>query len=190
MAKPITPGQHSVLKKVRFWAVPAIADQENPTEAEINALGSFYFTCFVPEDYAGGWTPTFNKGTGLRLICSASAPEVLNPTTFAGNDIVVVVNPQAAANDNDKKALEFFRDGFTGYLVRALNVDNDESDQVEAGEFVDVARAEVSEMVTDLSSTDANGVFVARAGVAITGRVVTNVQVVGGSSSSSSSSSS
>lgn len=178
MADPIKPRQHSALKKTRFWAVPAIADTSAPTADEINSVGSFYFTCFVPEEYGAGWTPTFNKGTGLRLLCSASTPEVLNPTSFAGNDIVVVVDPQAEASDNDKLAFEFFRDGFTGYLVRSLNVDNDESDAVEGGEFVDIAPAEVSAMVTDLSSTDANGVFVARAGVAITGDVVTNVEVV------------
>lgn len=178
MAKPIKPGQHSALQKVRFWAVPAIADPTAPKDDEINAVGSFYFTCFVPEEYGGGWTPTFNKGTGLRLICSGSAPEVLNPTTFAGNDIVVVVDPQAAANDNDKKAFEFFRDGFDGYLVRSLNVDNEADDQVEAGEFVDVAPVDVTAMYTDLSSTDASGVFVARSGVAITGDVVSNVEVV------------
>lgn len=179
MPAPIKPRQHSALKKVRFWAVPSIADPEDPQGDEINAVGSFYFTCFVPEDYGAGWTPTFNKGSGLRLICSDSAPEVLNPTTFAGNDIVVVVDPQADASDNDKKAFEFFRDGFEGYLVRSLNVDNEDSDQVDDGEFVDIAPVDVSEMVTDLSSTDANGVFVARAGVAITGDVVTNVEVTG-----------
>lgn len=177
MAAPIKPRQHSALKKVRFWAVPAIADTDAPTATEINATGSFYFTCFLPEDYGAGWTPTFNKGTGLRLLCSDSAPEVLNPTTFAGNDITVVVNPQAAANDNDKKAFEYFRDGFTGFLVRSLNVGNEADDQVTAGEFVDLAPCDISEMVTDVSSTDANGVFVAKAGVAITGRVVTNVAV-------------
>lgn len=186
MALPIKPRQHSALKKTRFWAVPAFADPSAPTSAEINSVGSFYFTCFVPEDYGAGWTPTFNKGTGLRLLCSSNAPEVLNPTTFAGNDIVVVVNPQADASDNDKKAFEFFRDGFTGYLVRSLNVDNDASDEVTAGEFVDVAPVDVTEMITDLSSTDANGVFVARAGVAVTGDVITNVEVDASSSSSSS----
>ena len=178
MAAPIKPGQHSALKKTRFWAVPAFANKQAPTDAEINAVGSFYFTCFVPEEYGAGWTPSFNKGQGLRLICSGSAPEVLNPTTFTGNDIVVVVNPQADASDNDKKAFEFFRDGFTGFLARSLNVENDESDQVEAGEFVDIAPVDVSAMVTDVSSTDANGVFVARAGVAVTGDVVTNVEVI------------
>lgn len=177
MAAPIKPRQHSALRKTRFWAVPAIADTSDPKTTEVNAAGSFYFTCFVPEDYGAGWTPSFNKGAGLRLICSGNAPEVLNPTTFAGNDIVVVVDPQAADDDDDKLAFEFFRDGFTGYLVRSLNKANDASDAAVAGEFVDVAPVDISEMITDLSSTDANGVFVARAGVAVTGDVVTNVEV-------------
>lgn len=180
MAAPIKPRQHSALKKTRFWAVPAIADTSAPKITEINAAGGFYFTCYVPEDYGAGWTPTFNKGSGLRLLCSGSTPEVLNPTTFAGNDIVVVVDPQADDTDNDKKAFEFFRDGFTGFLVRSLNKDNDESDAAVVGEFVDIAEVEVAEMVTDLSSTDANGVFVARAGVAVTGDVVINVAAVAG----------
>jgi hypothetical protein len=181
MAAPIKPRQHTALKKTRFWAVPAIADDVAPKITEVNASGSFYFTCFVPEDYGGGWTPTFNKGAGLRLLCSGSTPETLNPTTFAGNDIVVVVDPQADASDNDKKAFEFFRDGFTGKLVRSLNVANDLSDAVTLGDFVDVAPVDITPMFTDLSSTDANGVFVARAGVAITGDVTTNVEVVAGS---------
>lgn len=178
MATPLKPRQHTALKKVRFWAVPTIADLNEPVITEVNAAGGFYFTCYVPEDYGGGWTPTFNKGTGLRLLCMGNTPEVLNPTSFAGNDITVVVNPQADDTDNDKKAFEFFRDGFTGYLVRSLNVDNDASDAVTTGEFVDIAPVDITEMYTDLSSTDANGVFVAKAGVAITGSVVSNVAVV------------
>lgn len=180
MADPIKPGQHQALKKTRFWAVPVIADQDEPLDTEINAVGAFYFTCFVPEAYGAGWTPTFNKGQGLRLICMDSAPETLNPTTFSGNELVVVVDPQAAAGHNDKKALEFFRDGFDGFLVRSLNKDNEDSDQVAVGEFVDNARVKISEMVTDQSTTDANAVFVGRAGVAVTGRVVSNVAVVDG----------
>jgi len=180
MAAPIKPRQHSALRKTRFWAVPAIADPSAPKATEVNAAGGFYFTCFVPEDYGAGWTPSFNKGSGLRLLCMASTPEVLNPTTFAGNDIVVVVDPQAVDTDNDKKAFEFFRDGFSGFLARSLNKENDTDDQVVVGEFVDIAPVDIAPMVTDLSSTDANGVFVAKAGVAVTGSVTTNVAVVAG----------
>lgn len=182
MAAPIQPGQHTALKKVAFWLVPTIADTAAPTDAEINAVGSIYLTCYVTEDYGSGWATTFNKGAGLRGLCMSVAPEVLNPSTVAGNDIMGLVDPQAAVGDDDKKALEFLRDGFTGFEVRRLGgVDNDTSDAAVLGDFVDIAPVDISEAVTDQSSNDANGVFVFKAGVAVTGAVTNNVAVVAGS---------
>lgn len=178
MAVPVKPGQHSALQKTGFWLVPAIADTTAPKESEINAGGSLYITCFLDESVGGGWTTTFNKGTGLRSLCMASTPEVLNPSTVAGNDLMGFVDPQAETGADDKKAFEYLKDGFTGYLVRRLNKDNDSSDAVEGGEFVDIAPVDISPAVTDQSSADANAAYVFRAGVAVTGDVTYDVKVV------------
>lgn len=175
MAAPIKPGVHNVLQKTSFWLVPTIADMNSPQDTEINAVGGLYVTCFLTEDNVG-WTVQFNKGSAPRLLCDSVQGEVLLPTTAQGTDLVGVVDPQAASTANDKKAFEFLRNGFDGYLVRRHNMDNDTSDATAAGEFVDVAAVNISEAVIDQSAQTAEGVYVFRAGVAVT-RAVYNKAV-------------
>lgn len=179
MASPVKPGVHSALKQTSFWLVPTLSAA--PKKTEIESVSGLYITCFLLEDGATGWTVSFNKGTGPRLICNESQPEVLMPTTTQGADIVGVVDPQAASGAADKKAFEFLRNGYTGFLVRRQNVLNDTADTVAVGEFVDYAPVNISKAITDQSTQTAEGVYVFRAGVAVTGDPTYNVAVVSGS---------
>lgn len=174
MATPLKPGLHNALKKDSFWLVPAIANVTAPTKAEIEA--GFYMTCFLTEENAG-WSVTFNKGTAPRLMCSANTPEVLLPSTYQGADIIGAVDPQAATGATDKAGFEFLKDGFRGFLVTRHNKINDLADTVTAGEFVNVGAVDVSEAVIDKSATTSEGVYVYKAGVAVTGDVKFDVAV-------------
>lgn len=180
MAAPIKPRQHTALKKDRWWLVPAIADTSAPTVAEINAAGGIYATCFLLEDQ-GGVTKTVNKVQLTRLLCQDNQPEALAPPTFAMSDIVGVLDPQAAANHNDKKLFEFLRDGFTGFAVREQNKLNDVSDAIVAGEFVDVIPIDIESAWPDKTGPGPEGFYTFTSGAAVTGTPIANVAVVSGS---------
>jgi hypothetical protein len=175
MAAPTKPGIHNSLQMDSFWLTPSLTAGA-PKKSEIESASGLYITCFLTEENSG-WTVTFNKGTGPRLICNATTPEVLLPSTAAGTDLIGVVDPQAASAHADKKAFEFLRNGFTGYMVRRQNVKNDTADTTTVGEFVDYAPVDISKAVIDKTATSAEGVYVFKAGVAVTGDVVTNVAV-------------
>lgn len=178
MAAPIKPATHSALLKTSFWLVPALT-QSAPKKTEIESVSGLYITCFLTEENVG-WSVTFNKGTGPRLLCNSTTPEVLLPSTTQGSDIVGVLDPQAASNHDDKKAFEFLRNGFDGYLVRRQNKANDAADTVTVGEFVDSVRVSITKAITDQSAQTAEGVYVFRAGVAALADPVYNVAVVSG----------
>lgn len=177
MAVPTKPGIHNSLQMDSFWLVPTVSAA--PTKPEIESASGLYITCFLTEENSG-WAVSFNKGTAPRLICNATTPEVLLPSTTTGTDLIGVVDPQAAEAHADKKAFEFLRDGFTGYMVRRHNVLNNAADTTTAGEFVDYAPVDISPAVIDKTATGPEGVYVFKAGVAVTGDVVTNVAVVAG----------
>lgn len=175
MAAPVKPGIKSALKMDSFWLVPSLT---GPKKSEIEATGGLYITCFLTEENAG-WTVTFNKGTGPRLLCAATTPEVLLPSTTAGTDLIGVVDPQALSTATDKKAFEFLRAGYTGWMVRRQGRINDVADTVTVTtDFVSYAPVSISPAVIDKTATTAEGVYVFKAGVAVTGDVVENVAVV------------
>lgn len=178
MATPVKPGVYSALQKTSFWLVPTLTTA-TPKKTEIESVSGLYITCFLTEENVG-WTVTFNKGTAPRLLCNSSTPEVLLPSTTQGSDIVGVLDPQAAVGADDKKAFEFLRNGFTGYLVRRQNKANDTADTVAVGEFVDFVKVNVAKAITDQSAQTAEGVYIFKAGVAAVADAVYNVAVVAG----------
>lgn len=177
MAAPIKPQTFSVLQATAYWLVPTLT-MSAPTKAEIESVSGLYITCFLTEENSG-WTVQFNKGTGPRLLCNETTPEVLLPSSVTGTDLIGVVDPQAASGHDDKKAFEFLRNGFTGYMVRRHNKTNDTADTVTVGEFIDAAPVKMPGAVIEESATTAEGYYVFRTGVAVTGDPVTNIAVVG-----------
>lgn len=177
MGLPIKPGLHSVLQMNSFWLIPSLSNP--PKKTEVEAVGGLYITCFLTEENSG-WTVAFNKGTGPRLLCNANTPEVLLPSTVTGTDLVGVVDPQAAAGATDKKAFEFLRNGFTGWMARRHSKLNNASDLVTTGDFLDGAPVSITPAVIDQSAPTAEGVYVFKAGVAVTGDPFVNIASIAG----------
>lgn len=177
MAAPNKPGIKNALKKTSFWLVPSLSNP--PKKTEVESVSGLYITCYMVEENSG-WTVTFNKGTGPRLLCAATTPEVLLPSTTTGTDLIIVVDPQAAAGHVDKKAFEFLRNGFTGHLARRQNVINDVADTVTVGEFLDARPVSITPAVIDQTTQTAEGVYVAKAGVAVTGDGFDNIAAIAG----------
>jgi hypothetical protein len=175
MAAPVKPGIHNALQMDSFWLVPTLTSGA-PTKAQIESASGLYITCFLTEENVG-WTIQFNKGAAPRLLCAATTPEVLLPSTATGTDIVGVVDPQAASGHNDKKAFEFLRAGYTGHMVRRQNLLNSTSDLVTIGQFVDHAPVDITPAFIDKTAATPEGVYVFRAGLAVTGDPVINVAV-------------
>lgn len=177
MATPTKPNKHASLKKDAWRLVPAIADKEAPTDAEVNAVGGFYATCYLLQDQ-GGVQKTVNKVQLAALLCEDSTSEALSPASFSMSDIVGVFDPQAGPTDNDKKLFEFLRDGFDGFAVRRQNVVNDASDQFAIDEYVDVIPVSIDSAWPDKSAAGPEGFYTFSCGVAVTGEPVPNVQIV------------
>lgn len=175
MATPVKPGIKSALKMTSFWLVPTLT-QLVPTKAQIESVSGLYITCFLTEENTG-WQVTFNKGQAPRILCNSTQPEVLLPSTVAGTDLIGIVDPQAASGHNDKKAFEFLRAGYTGYMVRRQNKANDLADTVTVGEFVDNVAVSIAPAVIDQTAQTAEGVYVFKAGVAVTGDPYINLAV-------------
>lgn len=179
MAAPVKPRKHASLKKDSFWLVPAIADVNAPKITEINAVSGIYATCFLRADQ-GGPAKTTNKVTLDNLLCEGESSEALAPASVSMPDIVGAFDPQAAAAHNDKKLFEFLRDGYTGYLVRRQNKENDTDDQAVVGEFYDVFSVDIDDAWPDKSAPGPEGFYQFVCGVAYTGQRALNVAAVAG----------
>ena len=179
MAAPIKPSRHLSQKKDSFWLVPAIADVDAPTDAEINAASGIYATCFLVGDQ-GGATKTVNKVQLATLLCEDKQFEGLAPSQISHPDLVGIFDPQAGPTDDDKALFEFLRDGYTGFLVRRQNKVNDTSDLAVAGAYVDVFPVSIDDAWPDKSGTGPEGFYQFLCGVAVTNEPGINVAVVDG----------
>lgn len=158
MTAPITASKQPANGKTSWWLVPAIADQNAPTVAEINSATGLNITGFVLADQAG-FQPSTSKTALPRLLVETKTTQVTDQVTLDMPDIVGVFDPQAAAGSDDKKFWDLVKTGFTGYIVRRQNVVAGNAKDVVAGQFVDTAHITIWTPTPDQSATDASGIY-------------------------------
>lgn len=176
MVAPTKPRKVQAQGKTSWWLVPAIANLQAPTVAEINAATGINISCAMLAD-GDSLTRTTNKVTLPAFLCETDQYEGLDRATWSMGDVVGGFDPQAAADSDDKVAFEFLRERFTGYAVRRQAVAVTAGDAT-AGEFFDIVPVEIDEAVSDQSGTDSAAIYVFRAGVAVTGKPAINVAAV------------
>lgn len=177
MAAPIKPNKKTALGKDTYWIVPTIASLAAPTALEINSASGLNVTCFMLDDQEG-LTGDTGKVELQRLLCETSTSESLDQTKWTQPNLRLVIDPQAAAGANDKKAWALLKDGFTGFLVRRQNVVSATDSAVSAGQFVDAAPANFSIGVPTKTGNGPEAIYVFDVAVGITGTPAVNVAVV------------
>lgn len=175
MVAPTKPRKVRANGKDSWFLIPTVADLANPTALEINSASGINISCTVLAE-GDSLTKTTNKVTLPAFLCETETFEANDNATYSMGDVVGGFDPQADAADDDKKAFEFLRDGFTGYAVRRQGV-SALSGAVVAGQFVDVVPVEIDAAFSDRSSGDASAIYVFRAGASVTGTPAINVEV-------------
>ncbi|MFG2046135.1 hypothetical protein ACGFIW_01725 [Micromonospora sp. NPDC048935] len=117
------------------WWVPALADPENPTVAELTAPSVIDASCYLT---AEGWTPETDEQTVTdERLCSTSTYEQPGRLQHSLN-VSYVHNPDSPADNELYLALTRLT---TGYWVARIGVPYDQA--VTAGDIVDVYPAKM-----------------------------------------------
>lgn len=134
MAAPIRPASSKAFQREKWVYVPAIANIEAPTLAELNAATGLDVSCYL---FASSGKPTQNTNlvTRERRLCDGAQYQQVGTTTYEGGDMLAAFDPQAVAASDGKKAYEKFPEGTSGFLVRRLGVAV--GTDFSAGQFVD-----------------------------------------------------
>lgn len=176
MVSPTKPRKVQSKGKDSWWLVSTIADIENPTVLEINAVTGINISCAVLAE-GDSLTKTTNKVTLPAFLCEVDQYEGLDRATWSMGDVVGGFDPQAAAGSDDKEAFEFLRNGFSGYAVRRQGVTATTGDAI-AGQFFDVVPVEIDGAAPGTTGTDGSAIYAFTAGVAVTGKPALNVEAV------------
>ena len=171
MVAPIKPKKVRALGKESFWLVPAVANVTAPTIVEINAATGINLSCTLLATVEG-LTASFNKVTLPAYLCETEQFEANDVTSYSMTDLEGGFAPQATAASNDKKAFEFLRSGYTGFMVSRPGIVSDSAtpDAV-TGQFFNVVPVEITKAVPGKSGTDNSAIFTWKAGVSVTGPV-------------------
>jgi hypothetical protein len=146
------------------WA-PAVANIAAPTVAEVTAVTGINISCYLLEGQEGA-TAEVGKVTLPRFLCETQTFDVTSETKWSHAELTVVVQPQAAALSDGKKAFEAMGDNESGFLIRRLGVSS--MTDWAAGQFVNVYPGTLAVKVVQTSATDASGVVVFKQGFDIT----------------------
>jgi hypothetical protein len=165
MTQPVSVNADGSLKVI--W-VPSIADPDNPTAAELNAVGALDISCYLTDD---GFTPSTDEQvvTDNRL-CSRQTFE--KPGRFTdGLELTYVYNPKSPANNQAATTLTYLT---TGYV--AARWGSDFEDAIAAGDIVDILPVTCG--VQRKGKPEANGTLKKMQKMFVTGAVRRDVVVV------------
>lgn len=142
MAAPIRPASTKAFQFEKWVWVPAVANINAPTAAEMTAATGLDISCYL-FDSTGRPAQNVNRVTKERRICDGAQYEQIGIVTYTGGTMMYAVDPQAVAATNGKKAFEKFPAGTAGFLVRRLGlaVNTD----LATGQFVSIFPVEFAE---------------------------------------------
>lgn len=124
MATPLTPAGVKVQGNIKTVFVPSLS-LTAPSLAAIIAADALEVTNIFYAD-SGRYTAESTTGAAPRRVGTTKVWQQFGSTneSFSGS-LRYVVDPQAAAASDGKKAWEKFPEGTTGYLFEAPGVDTD-----------------------------------------------------------------
>ena len=137
MAEPIRPASRSAHGRENWVFVPAIADINTPTVAELTAVSALDITNIVMRSGRPSPSQSTSLATAEQRLGDTRARQRIGTTTYAGGEMTYQFDPQGAASSDAVKAWETFgTEGTTGFLVRRLGIGK--ATAFTAGQFVDV----------------------------------------------------
>lgn len=154
MAAPIKPAAAKTFTRENWIWVPAIADPEAPTVAELNAASGLDISCFLMAD-TGRPTQSQNRVRLGRRLCSGTTAESGGATDYTGGTLRYSTNPQLPLDNDANKAYSTLAPGSTGFLVNRLSISVDTA--IAANQTVKVHSAELGTQWTAPSSDDEGG---------------------------------
>jgi len=155
--------------------VPAVANINAPTVAEMTAVTGFNLSCSVFSEQEGV-TATTEKVTLPTLLCETTSYESNGATTYAMADLQISFQPQAASGADGKKAWETLDDNISGFLWRRQDVPS--STDPATGQFVDIIPVQLGVKTPTKTGTDAAGVYSFTMPASVTGKPSFNVAIV------------
>jgi hypothetical protein len=165
MAAPIKPALVKAFGSDSWAFVPAVADVNAPTTAEVTAATGWNLSCTLFGDQEG-LSATTEKVTLPRRLCETETFESNGPTNYSMADLMVSFDPQAASGEDGKKAWEAMGDNSTGFLIRRQGVTATEDFAV--GDFIDVVPVQLGKKVPTKTGTGADGVYAFTVAVSVT----------------------
>lgn len=156
MAVPVKPALSRSFARDSWAWVPAIADVDAPTVAELEATAAFNLSCSIFGDQEAV-TASTEKVTLPRRNCEEETFEVNGPTSYSMADLMISFRPQDAEGSDGKKAWEAMDDYATGFLVRRQG--KQATTVFAADDFVDVIPAQLGVKVPGKTGTGADGVY-------------------------------
>lgn len=158
--------------RVQVWWVPAIADLNAPTVAEITA--GVALTCYSPDEWEG-LTVEVEINEQTRM-CMRDNIQSRGRTTRTASDfrLTYLPNPDGTIDPADvtlaNKAKAMMTDGTKGNLVIRYGVDVEEQPEPQAGDEVDVQPVECVSQTKNVAAANQGGPltftqkFITRAG--------------------------
>lgn len=156
MGVPIKPALSRAFGNDSWLFVPAIADKNAPTLAEIQASAGFNLSCTTFGDQ-DGFSATTAKVQLPRRNCETETYEVNGETNYAMADLMIAFRPQDAAGEDGKKAWEAMDDYAEGFLVRRQG--KKATTDIETGDFCDVVPIALGVKVPTKTGNGADGVY-------------------------------
>lgn len=175
MAAPIKAGVKPSFGNDSWGFVTAIADIENPTLDELNAISGYNLSCSLFREQEG-LSGTTEKVTLPALLCETDQYEANGSTSWSMSDLSVVLHPQAASGEDGKKAWETLTDGIEGFLWQRQG--KPASEELADGDFVNIVPVQLGTKVPGKTSTGADGAYNFTMPVSVTGRPALLVEVV------------
>lgn len=175
MAAPIKPALKRAYGNDSWGFVPAVADINAPTLAELNAATGFNLSCSLFGEQEGV-TSTQEKVTLPRILCETETYEVNGSTTYAMSDLMISFDPQAASGADGKKAWDTLDDNINGFLWRRQGVAA--TADLAADQFVDIIPVQLGVKTPSKTSTGADGVYAFTQPASVTGAPGWNKAIV------------
>lgn len=177
MAAPVKAGVKPSFGNDSWGFVTAIADIQEPTLTELNAVGGYNLSCSLFREQEG-LSGTTEKVTLPALLCETDQYEANGSTSWSMSDLSVVFHPQAAAASDGKKAWEALDDGIDGFLWQRQDITS--TDDLATGQFVNIVPVQLGTKVPGKTSTGPDGAYNFTQPVSVTGRPALNVAIVAG----------
>ncbi|HEY2086247.1 MAG TPA: hypothetical protein VGH54_09510 [Mycobacterium sp.] len=175
MAVTIPPGVKAE-GNLKVAYCPTLTSVTAPPVADLTATGCLDISFFLTE---GNFKPNSNQNRGDdRRVGSKQTFQTLGRENPAIDDIVYIVDPQAATAAVTNKAYELFQSGVGGFLVVRYGLD------AETIDFVAAQKVDIWPIVfgiqgkTPLAGNDEFAKITVTQPVAVTGVVQRNIAVV------------